>query len=136
MPSNSAYADEAAQRLLQQAKESPYLAKNEDIKLGRIMKEGGPGARKARDRLIVSRMGLVIKAAFKYTWTGKSLSDLIMSGNIGLIKAPDKYEPEKGFHFGTYASWWIRSELDLFALASSDVTNVSFSAQRKLRKVA
>jgi RNA polymerase primary sigma factor len=133
---SSALYDEASQRLIRQAKDAPYLAKDEDIKLGRIIKKGGPKGEQARDRLILSHMRLVVKAALKYGWSGKPLSDMLMAGNIGLIKAADRYEPKKGFHFATYAQWWVRAELDLVAFASSDVTNVPQGAQRRMRKIA
>ena len=64
--------------------------------------------RAARDILVVSNLRLVLSIARKYTWSSLSLSDLVQEGNLGLIKAAEKFEYRRGLRFSTYATWWIR----------------------------
>ncbi|MDD5645948.1 MAG: RNA polymerase sigma factor RpoD/SigA [Candidatus Bipolaricaulis sp.] len=83
----------------------PVLSREEEQKVAHEMAAGVAGA---RDRLIVSNLRLVAKIAQEYVETGMPLIDLIQEGNIGLIEAVDRYEPERGYRLGTYAAWWIR----------------------------
>jgi RNA polymerase primary sigma factor len=69
------------------------------------------GDREARDRIISSNLRLVIKMAKQYTNRGVSFMDLVQEGNNGLMQAVEKFDPEKGFRFTTYASWWIKQSL-------------------------
>ena len=65
-------------------------------------------AAQARDLLIQHNVRLVISMAKNYKWCGVELQDLIQEGIMGLVKAVDKFEPDRGFKFSTYAHWWIR----------------------------
>ena len=87
----------------------PILSKDEEYELALKIKEGD---KKARDLMINSNLRLVITVAKKFTGRGLSFDDLIMEGNIGLIKAVDKFIPKKGFRFSTYAMWWIRQSIE------------------------
>ena len=82
------------------------LTKEEEINLAIKAKQGD---RKARHELIESNLLLVVSIARKYCYPGCELLDLISEGNIGLMKAVDKYDPSKGFRFSTYAIWWIKN---------------------------
>lgn len=66
-----------------------------------------PSLLEARDRLIESNLRLVLSCAFKYTHTKMSMEDLIQEGNLGLFRAVEKFDPDKGYRFTTYAHWWI-----------------------------
>lgn len=83
----------------------PLLSPSEEIRLARLAKKGDPSARR---KLIVSNLRLVVSIAKKYLYYGLPLQDLIEEGNIGLMKAADRYDPERGCKFSTYATWWIR----------------------------
>lgn len=81
------------------------LTKEEEIELGKQIKNGD---RQARNKLIERNLRLVISIAKSYTGCGLDIDDLIQCGNIGLIRAAQMYDPDKGFRFSTYAIWWIR----------------------------
>lgn len=83
----------------------PLLSPSEEIRLARLAKQGDASARR---KLIVSNLRLVVSIAKKYIYYGLPLQDLIEEGNIGLMKAADRYDPERGCKFSTYATWWIR----------------------------
>lgn len=83
----------------------PLLSPSEEIRLARLAKQGDPNARR---KLIISNLRLVVSIAKKYLYFGLPLLDLIEEGNLGLMKAVDRYDPERGCKFSTYATWWIR----------------------------
>lgn len=74
---------------------------------GRV-RRGGAALWRAKDRFVRANLRLVVTMARRYNRGGLSLQDLIQEGNIGLLKAVDRFDPERGFRFSTYASWWIR----------------------------
>lgn len=84
------------------------LSHSEEIELAKKIQKGDKAA---RDKLIVSNLRLVVSVAKKYYNCGMSTLDLIQEGNIGLMKAVDKYDYTKGFKFSTYATWWIRQSI-------------------------
>lgn len=83
----------------------PLLSTSEEIRLARRAQNGDG---EARHKLIVSNLRLVVSIAKKYLYYGLPLLDLIEEGNLGLMKAVDRYDPERGCKFSTYATWWIR----------------------------
>tara|TARA_Y100000310_G_scaffold321110_1_gene378329 strand:- start:1651 stop:2490 length:840 start_codon:yes stop_codon:yes gene_type:complete len=87
----------------------PLLNQEQEINLGTKIQEGDKESReKAREELTTSNLKLVISIAKKYLYYGLPLEDLIEEGNIGLMKAVDKFDPNRGVKFGTHATWWIR----------------------------
>ena len=84
----------------------PLLSASEEIRLARLARDHDDAA--ARRKLIVSNLRLVVSVAKKYLYYGLPLLDLIEEGNLGLMKAVDRYDPERGCKFSTYATWWIR----------------------------
>src|SRR6185295_7466274 len=83
----------------------PLLKAEEELDLARKIQKGD---KKAREKMIKANLRLVISIAKRYTNLGVALSDLIEEGNIGLMKSVEKFDPEKGFRFSTYAAWWIK----------------------------
>jgi RNA polymerase primary sigma factor len=86
----------------------PLLSAKKEIELAKLIKKGD---KQAREEMIRSNLRLVISIAKKYTNLGIPLSDLIEEGNIGLIKAVEKFDPTRGFRFSTYAAWWIKQSV-------------------------
>lgn len=89
----------------------PLLKADEEVRLAKIIEKGGEGYDEAKNELISSNLRLVVAIAKKYTGRGMLLLDLIQEGNMGLIKAVDKFDYHKGFKFSTYATWWIRQAI-------------------------
>jgi RNA polymerase primary sigma factor len=100
--------DSDLKRYLDEIRQTPLLKPEEERKLARKIKKGD---RDARERMIRSNLRLVVSIAKKYRHLGLSLPDLIEEGNIGLIKAVEKYDVRRKCKLGTYASWWIRQSV-------------------------
>lgn len=88
---------------------SPLLTAEEEVYFSRKSLKGDESARK---RMIESNLRLVVKIARRYMNRGLALLDLIEEGNLGLIRAVEKFDPERGFRFSTYATWWIRQTIE------------------------
>ncbi len=91
-----------------QIRKTPLLSAAEEITLAQRV---GKGDEAARQKMIRANLRLVINIAKRYSHLGLPLMDMIEEGNIGLMKAVQKYDPEKGFRFSTYAAWWIKQSI-------------------------
>lgn len=93
---------------LDQIEHIPLLTPEEEISLGQKIQSGGAEGETARHKMIRSNLRLVIALAKRYAHMGLSFSDLVEEGNIGLMRAVEKFDPKRGYRFSTYASWWIK----------------------------
>ena len=109
------------------------LTHEEEIDLGKKTREGD---KTARSRLIEKNLRLVIPVAKKYRGMGLPFGDLIQEGNIGLMRAADKFDPEKGFRFSTYATWWIRQAVQRAVADKGRTIRVPVHMGEKIRKMA
>ncbi len=100
---------DAASLYLKEIGYAPLLTKEEEVYYARLIHKGDESARK---RMIESNLRLVVKIARRYVNRGLSLLDLIEEGNLGLMRAVEKFDPELGFRFSTYATWWIRQSAE------------------------
>lgn len=100
---------DATQMYLKEIGYSPLLSAEEEVHYGRLALKGDEAARK---KMIVSNLRLVVKIARHYYNRGLEFSDLIEEGNLGLLRAVEKFDPERGFRFSTYATWWIRQTIE------------------------
>ena len=102
------FADDSVRLYLREIGKIPLLDSEEEHKLALRVKEGD---KKAADKLAESNMRLVVSIAKRYLGRGLDFLDLIQEGNTGLLRAVEKYDPDKGFKFSTYATWWIRQAI-------------------------
>ncbi len=116
---------------LKYLKKYPLLTKEQEYDLAVKVSEGDG---QARDLMIKSNLGLVISVAKRFLGRGLSFDDLIMEGNIGLIKAVERFKPKKGFRFSTYAIWWIRQTIERGILNSGRVVRLPIHISENLYK--
>lgn len=112
-------------------KKYPLLTKKQEYNLALKVSEGDE---KARDLMIKSNLGLVISVAKRFLGRGLSFEDLIMEGNIGLIKAVERFKPKKGFRLSTYAIWWIRQTIERGILNSGRVVRLPIHVSENFYK--
>ena len=103
-----AFADDSVRLYLREIGKIPLLTPEEEADLAkRIVK----GDKKAKDKMVESNMRLVVSIAKRYGGRGLDFLDLIQEGNTGLLRAVEKFDPDKGFKFSTYATWWVRQAI-------------------------
>jgi RNA polymerase primary sigma factor len=118
---------------LNDLRKSPLLSPEEEKALARRILRGDEGA---RTRMIESNLRLVVKIAKKYLFRGLPLSDLIEEGNIGLIKAVERFSPAKKSRFSTYAAWWIRQSIERALANQAHIIRLPMHISSDLNKLA
>ncbi|MBU6338871.1 MAG: RNA polymerase sigma factor RpoH [Rickettsiales bacterium] len=116
---------------LKEIQKFPILTAEEEYEYGmKYKKDGDPEAAK---KLLQSHLRLVVKMAGKFRKYGLPITDLVSEGNVGLVQAVKKFDPEKGFRFSTYAMWWIRAHIQEYILRSWSLVKIGTTvAQKKL----
>jgi RNA polymerase sigma-32 factor len=127
----SLYGDSGLSRYLNEIKVFPILTASEEFMLAdRYIKYDDS---EAAHKLVTSHLRLVAKIAMQYRWYGLPVADLISEGNIGLMKAVKKFEPERGFRLSTYAMWWIKASVTEYVLKTWSLVKMgTMAAQKKL----
>jgi len=118
-------------RYLEQIRQFPMLEASEEYELATSWKDRGDV--EAAHKLVTSHLRLVAKIAMGYRGYGLPMADLISEGNLGMMHAVKKFEPEKGFRLATYAMWWIKAAIQEYILRSWSLVKIgTTSAQKKL----
>jgi RNA polymerase sigma-32 factor len=120
---------DALAHLLTDAKRFPMLSQERELKLARAWRDHGDEA--ALRDLVGSHLRLVIKIARGFSGYGLPVSDLIAEGNVGLMQAAQKFDPDRGFRFATYAMWWIRAAIQEHILHSTSIVKMGTTAAQK-----
>ena len=116
---------------LQEIKKFPMLTAEEEYMLAKRYKEHGDSD--AAHKLVTSHLRLVAKIAMGYRGYGLPVTDLISEGNVGIMQAVKRFDPEKGFRLATYAMWWIRAQIQEYVLHSWSLVKIgTTTAQKKL----
>ncbi len=131
-------SDSGLSRYLQEIRRFPMLEPDEEFMLAKRYKEHEDP--EAAQKLITSHLRLVAKIAMGYRGYGLPISEVISEGNVGLMQAVKRFEPDKGFRLATYAMWWIRASIQEYVLRSWSLVKIGTTAAQKrlffnLRKV-
>ncbi|MBU2810893.1 RNA polymerase sigma factor RpoS [Acidithiobacillus thiooxidans] len=123
---------DATRCYLREIGHNPLLTAEQEISLGRLVQVGDAAA---RSTMIESNLRLVVKLARRYIHRGLPLLDLIEEGNLGLIRAVEKFDPEKGFRFSTYATWWIRQNIERALMNQTRTIRLPIHVMKELSSV-
>jgi RNA polymerase sigma-32 factor len=124
-------SDTGLKRYLAQIRAIPLLWPGEEIDLARRYKKQGD--RRALDRMVGSHLRLVVKTALGYRGYGLPLAELVSEGSIGLVRAVEGFDPDKGFRFATYAIWWIKAAMQEYIVRSRSLVKMgTTTGERKL----
>ena len=110
----------------------PLIKRNDEIELAKLIAEGSEAA---REKMIVSNLRLVVKIAHDFKSLGVPLSDLIAEGNIGLMKAVEKFRPDKGAKFSSYGAWWIKQSMRRAIADQSRIIRIPVQSAVKIKRI-
>ena len=114
---------------LREIRLAPLLSKQEEIYYGQLVKQG---SLKAKKQMIEANLRLVVKIARRYIRSGMPILDLIAEGNLGLIRAVEKYDPDRGFRFSTYGAWWIQQNIERAIMSQSRTVRLPIHVMKRL----
>lgn len=110
----------------------PLIDTKEEVELAKLIKKGN---QKAKYKLITSNLRLVVKIAHDFKGLGLPLQDLVAEGNIGLMRAAEKFDPSKGAKFSSYAAWWIKQSMRRAMMEKSKLIRVPITSAGKINKI-
>jgi RNA polymerase primary sigma factor len=110
-PPRGMTVDDPVRMYLREIGRIQLLSADEEIELARKIAKGGKDGARAKRKLVQANLRLVVSIAKKYVGRGMLFLDLIQEGNLGLIRAAEKFDHERGYKFSTYATWWIRQAI-------------------------
>ena len=122
-------AESGLSRYLEEIRRFPMLEPQEEYMLARSWREHGD--REAAHKLVTSHLRLVAKIAMGYRGYGLPISEVVSEGNVGLMQAVKRFEPEKGFRLATYAMWWIKAAIQEYILRSWSLVKMGTTANQK-----
>ena len=122
-------AESNLSRYLQEIRKFPLLTAEEEYTLGKAWKDNGDV--EAAHRLVTSHLRLVAKIAMGYRGYGLPIGELISEGNVGMMQAVKKFDPDKGFRLATYAMWWIKASIQEYVLHSWSLVKIGTTAAQK-----
>jgi len=122
-------SDTSLSRYLQEIRKFPMLEPDEEFMLAKAWREHGNT--KSAERLVTSHLRLVAKIAMGYRGYGLPLSELISEGNVGMMQAVKRFDPDRGFRLATYAMWWIRAAIQEYILHSWSLVKMGTTAAQK-----
>ena len=126
---------EALDKYLVEIGRAPMVSIDEEIELAQIIKKGGRAAERAKNKLVEANLRFVVSVAKQYQHQGLTLTDLIDEGNIGLIKAAERFDETRGFKFISYAVWWIRRSILQAIAEQSRIVRLPLNQVGSLNKV-
>ncbi len=129
---SAGYSDSSISWYLDQINKIPLLTREEEDRLARGARDGDENS---KNRLIKANLRFVVSIAKKYQTSGISLLDLINEGNMGLIKAAEKFDPDRGFHFISYAVWWIRQAIILAISQKASLIRLPLNRTADIQKI-
>ncbi|MDB5519537.1 MAG: rpoH, partial [Tardiphaga sp.] len=119
----------ASRNYLSDIRRFSLLEKEQEYRLAKRWRDHGD--RKAADQIVTSHLRLAAKVAMNYRGYGLPISEIVSEGNVGLMQAVNRFEPEKGFRFATYAIWWIRASIHDYILRSWSLVKIGTTANQK-----
>lgn len=126
---------EALDKYLVEIGRAPMISIDEEIELAQIIRKGGRAGERAKNRLVEANLRFVVSVAKQYQQQGLTLTDLIDEGNIGLIKAAERFDETRGFKFISYAVWWVRQSILQAIAEQSRIVRLPLNQVGSLNKV-
>ena len=128
-------SSEALDKNLVEIGRAPLISIDEEIELAQKIKKGGRDGERAKEKLVTANLRFVVSVAKQYQHQGLSLTDLIDEGNIGLVKAAEKFDETRGFKFISYAVWWIRQSILQAIAEQSRIVRLPLNQVGSLNKI-